>query len=123
MTTEPKLLTEAEAKSIAWGTNPHNIMFELRERGLIAPEPMDALLIEARKIREQWLDHQHEGSIDALLAALKRGMELAQPPLTQEMVRESLAGAMFDTVGLIVTGQDFTNLTTRLHAALTGATK
>lgn len=52
-----------------------------------------------------------------------RGMELAQPPLTREMVREKLASAIIDTVGLVFMGQDLSDLTTRLHAALTGATK
>ena len=88
--TEPKLLTEAEAK-ILWGNSPTHETFDafkaqLRERGLIAPEPVDALLIVARKQADMWwpdegaLTGSMDGSMwmERILAALKRGMELAK---------------------------------------------
>lgn len=94
---EPKLLTEYEAQALWAGTFVHHAkpfadyLAELRERGLIAPEPVDPLLIEAREICSAayraasytaYADEMARGGRDdtiivhATLAALKRGMEL-----------------------------------------------
>ena len=89
MTTEPKLLTEAEW--VAWMQKPQSTekaLTDLRERGLIAEEPVDPLLVEARQIiadtcdthesKGQWLDGvwDDEQEMAIALAALRRGMEL-----------------------------------------------
>lgn len=48
--TEPKLLTEAEARAIyIAATSPDDFNERLRERGLIAQNPVDPLLLEARE--------------------------------------------------------------------------
>ena len=119
MTTEPKLLTEAEAQG-AWSATytTHGKPFseyltELRERGLIAPEPeVDPLLEEAREVCAKWAEdgnswvsvaaagRYRDGEWDDAshmvisLAALRRGMELGRsdsvrPPLTREQVRDA----------------------------------
>jgi len=127
--TEPKLLTEAEARNL-WA-QPHardHFIELLRERGLIAEEPVDPLLIEAREIVARvvgaggasWFggefrkgkcdDHQ---SMQVALAALKRGREIereAASPLTRDDCKSAL----------IVAGYCATpNGVNRLHAALT----
>ena len=104
-----KLLTEAEAHWLANAAKPSEAQAFLRERGLIAPEPVDPLLIEARNVvadyaagtrgyqiyeasyREGKRDSDSE--IQVALAALRRGMEL-RPELTREDVREALDVAL-----------------------------
>ena len=118
---EPKLLTEAEAMRLATYADVETILTELRERGLIAPEPpVDPLLLEAREVcasvepniasNARKGDWDHSFSMKLALAALKRGMELARPELTREQVRE----AYYDAGGLEVG-----SFIDRLHAALT----
>jgi sugar-specific transcriptional regulator TrmB len=131
--TEPKLLTEAEW--VDRMTVPYNriedVLSELRERGLIAPEPVDPLLIEAREIcsaayraasytayAEEMArgEHDYFASVQSTLAALKRGMELgrAASPLTREMVREAWCAANSMHKSALV----HEDLIDRLHAAL-----
>jgi hypothetical protein len=90
----PELLTEADvARYFGNGDLTFGeVMTELRERGLIVPEPVDPILIEAREIAAEWGNKflpsgsYREGHLDEsiyvqiALAALKRGMELAQRP-------------------------------------------
>lgn len=140
MTDAPKLLTEAEAL-VLWEASFHKdaksfaaYKDQLRERGLLAQEPVDPLLIEAREIaanaihenttQSRWPEHIRSGNGDdtpvvhATLAALRRGMELAERPLTREMVRE----ALFEDCP--ISGQwsnaVIDSIRNRLNAALTG---
>ncbi|MDV7391672.1 hypothetical protein RZS08_09980, partial [Arthrospira platensis SPKY1] len=105
----PRLLTEAEVQTL-WLHTVQSGTFEehkarLRERGLIADDPVDPDLEEAREICalvcEGWADipaerahqyrdgsHDDEADIAYALAALKRGKEL-RPTLTREMVRDA----------------------------------
>ena len=92
MTTEPKPYTLAEWRA---RLSPHifeMIQEELRERGLIAEEPVDPLLEKAVELVDLWLPDETElrhEAIDLALAALRRGMELApRKTLTREMVEE-----------------------------------
>jgi hypothetical protein len=103
--TEPKLLTEAQAIEMwnqAQKSAPATFIEIFRERGLIAEEPVDPLLVEARQIiadtcdthesKGQWLDGvwDDEQEMAIALAALHRGMELApRKELTREVVREA----------------------------------
>ena len=126
--TEPKLLTERELLGLLELNTKEDILKELRERGLIAPEPVDPLLIEAREIVARvvgaggasWFggefrkgkcdDHQ---SMQVALAALKRGREIereAASPLTRDDCKSALIVA-----GYLATP----NGINRLHAALT----
>lgn len=140
-TKEPKLLLADDLRilrGLACTPEAADALEELfRERGLIAPEPVDALLIEAREIVAQFnpLIRQSidEGKYDcgdfvgAVIAALKRGMELAQPPLTREMVREAVIRAnpqdietcdFLEDAGSLCR-DDAENFVTRLHTRLT----
>lgn len=42
----------------------------------ILPDPVDPLLIEAKRMRDEWLDND-DGALDLCLKALKCGIELA----------------------------------------------
>ena len=112
MTTEPKLLTEAEW--LAWMQKPQSTekaLTDLRERGLIAEEP-DMVTAEYQKLWEAWdgVDYRDLG-----LAALRRGMELApRKELTREMVRKIYNGTK------PFSPTDEAHIT-RIHAALTEA--
>ena len=132
MTDAPKLLTEAEWRNVLSYDKDIAVQY-IGERGLIAPEPVDPLLIEAREICARYFDEQNlpaaarsyrsgkndnEGDIGECelpiaLAALRRGMELAPAasPLTREMVAQAYWSA---------TGADTVkaNLIDRLHAAI-----
>lgn len=133
MTDAPKLLTEAEADRLFYKSHTE-AMAELRERGLIAPEPVDALLFEAREvviattpqpqrnfdirkaeIRRGWKDDGF--CVQIALAALRRGMELAKPELTREMVGEIVDAAMMKWKSGRTMLRDC--LTDAFHAALT----
>ena len=121
---EVKLLTVQMAEALGAMT-PEARVRMLRERGLIAPEPVDPLLYEARRLvlqdgttrtvnQIEAIRNGHAGKEKVSLAhaALKRGIELAyRKELTWEEVRDAyLASKGSGTeVGLI----------TRLHAALT----
>jgi len=120
--TEPKLLTEAQAIEMwnqAQKSAPATFIEIFRERGLIAEEPVDPLLVEARQIiadtcdthesKGQWLDGvwDDEQEMAIALAALHRGMELgrsdrceaiATAPLIAalEEAREALEGIVTD---------------------------
>ena len=52
------------------------------ERGLIASEPVDSLLVEAIKIAEAHNYCRGDLAQDVALAALKRGMELQREKMT-----------------------------------------
>jgi hypothetical protein len=132
--TEPKLLTEAEAQG-AWSATYHEhadsfleYKAKLRERGLIAPEPVDPLLLEARELVIQDGTIRTVNQIEAIrdgragkgkvalaFAALKRGMELGRaerPELTREMVSRA-CGIIFANGGKWLGGD-----IDALHAAL-----
>lgn len=129
MTSEVKLLTAHDVSLLRARavdqTSANQIEAFLRERGLIAPEPVDPLLYEARRLvlqdgttrtvnQIEAIRNGHAGKEKVSLAhaALKRGIELAyRKELTWEEVRDAyLASKGSGTeVGLI----------TRLHAALT----
>ena len=110
--TEPKLLTEAEARKLRNLTRDEYVA-ELRERGLIAPEPIDPLLEEAEALHQDWIARKHKDAIAMLIAAIKRGREIereAASPLTRDDCKSAL----------IVAGYCATpNGINRLHAALT----
>lgn len=111
MTTEPKLLTEAEAREMYTDSRLSVFIEQLRERGLIAVEPVDPLLVEARQTYAVWCEDRNlpgsarrirDGEWDdttpmvIALAALRRGMELERekrPVLTREMVRVAVQNA------------------------------
>lgn len=124
---ETKLLTEAEARRLAYSPHPESTLTELRERGLIAPEPVDLLLIEAREIAAAHIGSEagaasfragngdNDRSVLAILAALKRGMEM-RAPLTREMVRDALLIGVWNKA---TTDSDVTRVFGALHAALT----
>ena len=90
----PRLLTEADVKRLH-GMGYHEwpqVLSELRERGLIAAEPVDPLLVEAREIVAEWNRpkapkyaeetlagfHDNAGTVICAIAALKRGIDLAR---------------------------------------------
>lgn len=119
MTTEPKLLTEAEW--LAWMQKPQSTekaLTDLRERGLIAEEPVDRLMKKAVELVDLWLPDETElrhEAIDLALAALRCGMELApRKELTREMVRKIYNGTK------PFSPTDEAHIT-RIHAALTEA--
>lgn len=101
MSETPKLLTEAEAEFIC-NKSPLEGVRMLRERGLIAPEPVDPL-IEAldAMLRRRFLNPQPDVLADdaSFLRSFfsQRGMELSARPLTREMVREALRDALRET--------------------------
>lgn len=92
MTTEPKLLTEAEWRALFSAGSFDEAYAYINERGLIAPEPEKTLADHAWQV---CVDHgyryPHSREHKLATAALKRGMELAQPPLTRQMVRQAFA--------------------------------
>lgn len=120
---EVKLLTEAEALEIwdeAQDRHPGPFVKALRERGLIAPEPVDPLLVEVREIAQRYGFQGNGWVTDLALAALRRGMELA--PAASPLTREMLGDAIVKVFGEGESG--FAGVTpnniTALHAALTG---
>ena len=135
MTDAPKLLTEAEWRGLWRETDTPAPFFEwiapYRERGLIAPEPVDPLEAEAFAIvqmhyPEMKRDYNGRRFLIAL-AALKRGMEM-RAPLTREMVFDALYQAFQDSDARDMDELDFgpscvtgaaDRLTDALHAALT----
>ena len=78
MTTEPKLFTLAEAQDRFGDT----FTAELRERGLIAEEPVDPVAHIMALVRRLAPDSEIEQAIRAIVAPRKE--------LTREMVREAL---------------------------------
>jgi hypothetical protein len=142
----PELLTEADV-AIYFGNGDltfGEVMTELRERGLIVPEPVDPFLEEAREVVAKWAEgiegfgpyaddyrsgkRDKDSEIQTCISALRRGIEIgAQRPLTREMVREAVIGAKPDllTPGDFIcsTGsvcrRDAEGFLDRLHAALT----
>jgi hypothetical protein len=92
---DARLFIEAEwrRRLEVWGvTEGYDcIVCELRERGLIAPEPVDPLLIEVSELAQRYLCSDCWGAEDLALAALRRGMELAErPTLTRGMVETAV---------------------------------
>jgi len=121
--TEPKLLTEADAQyfaRVARQCDTSVFVAKLRERGLVADDPVDPDLLEAREIATDHAakfghDYVRYPDDDAAVvqiafAALKRGRQLEQPkPLTQEMVVKAHQKALGDFGSLSIH---------RLHTAL-----
>jgi hypothetical protein len=151
MSDAPKLLTEAEAIVLLSNIymDKEVKIAELRERGLIAPDPVDPLLVEARNVVGDYAaktngyeiyeavyrqgKRDSDSEVQVALAALRRGMELtpAARPLTREMVREAVIGAIgmacidmsdfTDDNAFDEYKQDAEDFIDRLHAALTEA--
>lgn len=112
--TEPKALTEKEAAILFGGLPVDHILPTLRERGLIAPEPVDALETQAGELARRYLETDDWQAHDLALAALKRGMEL-RPALTREMVRDAVGGISYE----VFECDSRDTIADRLHAALT----
>lgn len=115
---EPKLLTEADTRvlrGLAQDKDSADAIDEiLRGNGLIALEPVDPLKEEARILAA----HLHSQSKETIaLAALKRGMELARPELTREMVRDAFAKAYI--ISELQADRYYQATVDRIHAALT----
>jgi hypothetical protein len=119
MTEQPKLLTEAEwrmhyADFFFDGATLNRIIAAHRQRGLIAEEPVDPLLVEAREMaararqsnyanahahlqdsvalkisRGEWDNHM---LVQCALAALRRGIEIGEAN-RKELTREMVAAA------------------------------
>ena len=109
--TEPKL-TEADVRREFAATGAEPVIRFLRARGLIAEEPVDPLLVEARCRDGSWDETTH---MAVALAALRRGMELAP---RKELTREMVLKAHWHATGAETVEA---NLIDRLHAALTEA--
>lgn len=104
MTEQGKPLTEAFIRAL-YTQGPDVLVFNLAERGMIEPEPVDPLVYEARRLVIQdgttrtvtqiesiRNGHTGKGKVDLALAALRRGKELGQAaarPLTRDDVREA----------------------------------
>jgi hypothetical protein len=90
------------------------------QAALAAKDAVDPLLEEAETLHQDWIMRKHEDAIAMLMAALRRGMELAKPTLT----REQLGDAIVKVFGEGERG--FASVTpnniTALHDALTDAT-
>jgi hypothetical protein len=106
--THTKLLTEAEWRNV-FAYNSDIALDYIRERGLIAEEPVDPLLVEAWKVVGEWAEHTfgqdssavaHYGSDKVsedtntrlAMLGLRRGIEIGEAnrkELTREMVREA----------------------------------
>jgi hypothetical protein len=111
---EPKLLTEVEAQVLFGWTAFADFLAELRERGLIAEEPVDPLLVEAEALVQRWCGQEGAEIEDLALAALRRGIEIGEAnrkELTREMV---LAAALVASPYGCITDR-YVN---ELHAAL-----
>lgn len=129
--TEPKLLTEADFEKLWDVRRERKVLYAfLRERGLIAPGPVDALIKDAVELAALNFEavgddetafalrsgrYNHEVDDIAtipgvVMCALKRGMEL-RPALTQEMVRAAYAKVFGEAV--------YSPQMDALHAALT----
>ena len=119
MTTEPKLLTEGEAKAL-WkahytGKSLDDYKAELRERGLFAPEPEPEPPVEiALKAALERCNgfHSEYGKVawsNGFREGFDRGMEL-RPTLTREMVAKAWEKVM--------SGNWVGDFFGRLHAAL-----
>jgi hypothetical protein len=96
--TEPKLLTEAEVRELL--TRPDSEaeawIEVLRERGLIAPEPVDPLRLLAVQIVDYLNPQGDEKDGQWIVNHIRQsGMELAErPTLTREMVQEAHENAL-----------------------------
>lgn len=122
MMTEPKLLTEAEWVNLIGLSAWSKAQGTIRERGMIAPEPVDPLLVEAAALVQSWCGQEGAEIEDLALAALRRGKELAErPTLTAEKVREAVEAVQEWIEAGGFTGSDVwddENLYTVLSAAL-----
>lgn len=131
MTTEPKLYTETEARS-DWRVmaTEGDFVQALRERGLIAEEPVDQLLAEAREIAASLGDwsiyspdnvrkgrHDDDCRVRIALAAFRRGMELAP---RKELTREMVTGIVVQNTTVVGDGVATFDIEA-IHAALTEA--
>lgn len=114
MTQEVKLFTEKEAR-IFLGMVPAKALAELRERGLIAEEPVDPLQEAVEAIWHLAIGPKHEAVPKMTAELRRRGMELApRKELTREMV-----GKIYNATKLF--SPTYEAHITRLHAALTEA--
>jgi hypothetical protein len=121
MTQEPKLLTEAEWREIweiAQQSGRSTFARKLRERGLIAPEPVDEITVElcnAMNAGVDRLEHFTQDEAENLREELRsRGIEIGRAErlaLTWEEVRDAYRASKVSETEM--------GLITRLHAALT----
>lgn len=143
---KPVLLTEREWANLIGLSAYSKASATLRERGLIAPEPVDPLLVEAREVcardseaggwglaAKEYRDGQRDEAVPIrlTLAALRRGMDLAPAArLTREIVREAakvalrsctrmLSASDFESAALDDDKRNIEAFVNRLHTALT----
>ena len=104
----PVLLTEAEWRNVMSYHKDIAIDY-IRERGLIASEPVDPLLAEVENIFKPVATENEAKCL--ILAALRRGRDIGRAELTRERVREALA-----QVDIGLSDRELA----QVHAALTG---
>ena len=96
MSNEPKLPTESKWLKILGGSGiGRPIIDELRERGLIASEPVDPLDAEVERIERDW--PEEASSRWLVVTALRRGMEIERekrPVLTREGLEDKIYHAL-----------------------------
>ena len=90
MTTEPKLLTEAEW--LAWMQKPQSTekaLTDLRARGLIAEEPVDPFRFLAQTITDYLNPQADQEDVEHVEGLIRNTRELApRKELTREVVEE-----------------------------------
>ena len=134
-TKTPVLLTASDLLAMETMTPKLREVF-LRERGLIAPEPVDPLLIEAREVAARntsWRNYPVEAQncreglydrgdyVSLALAALRRGMELGRSDCCEALAKPELTREMVEKAYRSVWGRYNSNdqAITALHAAIT----
>ena len=114
--TEPKLLTERELLGLLEWNTPKQILDELRERGLIAPEPVDPLRDAVEAIWHLAMGPKGE-AVTKMTAELRRhGVTLPKPKLTRERLGDAIVKVFHE--GAKGFGGVTPDNITRLHAAL-----
>jgi hypothetical protein len=85
---EQKLFTEAEARV----RFDHELTVELRERGLIAPEPVDEVRLLAVQIKDYLNPQGDDVDVDHIAAMIRYHIAATErPTLTREMVDAAMA--------------------------------
>lgn len=112
---EVKLLTERELLGLLEWNTPKQILDELRERGLIKPEPVDPVRLMAVQIMDYLNPQGDEQDINWIVNTILRpgidALELAErKELTRDMV--------LDAVSPRVIGSDYAVDYYGIHAAL-----
>lgn len=98
-----KLLAEAAWRRLFASNTLDEAIAYMSERGLVAPEPVDPLLLkEAEALHQAWTANfeaggEHPDAIDLALAALRRGMEIERekrPVPTRTAIAEAIYAVM-----------------------------